>query len=437
MTGLSRPRPANGSGGGRDLTATAGARSGSAAAARGHEAGSEVAPGRTWEGAVGVDRLHRARADRMAAVRQEMAAHGIQALLLSHGADLPWLTGYRAMPLERLTMLVLPEDSTAVLVLPEIEAPRVPDPGGLFEVRPWAESEDPLSWVVRALGVAGTTASRRSVGLRLGVSERAWALHLLALQQVMPGASWVPASRATGALRAVKDTAEVAALRAAALAADEVARALQAGEVPMVGHSEARVSAVIARRLIEAGHSEVNFAIVASGPNGASPHHEAGDRSLGSGDLVVCDFGGSLSLAGDVGYCSDTTRTLSLGPPRAEIAEAYAVLEEAQAAAVAAVSPGVTAESVDAAARKVIADGGLGDRFIHRTGHGIGIEEHEDPYVVAGNRTPLVPGHAFSVEPGIYVPGRYGMRLEDIVVVTESGVEVLNRSARDLVVVDS
>lgn len=371
----------------------------------------------------------------MAAVRQVMVEQGIHALLLSHGADLPWLTGYRAMPLERITVLVLPVDAPAVLVVPELEAPRVPDPGGLFEIRAWAETDDPLSAVSAALSSPALAAGPRSSGVRLGVSERTWAADLLALQQAFPEASWTTASRATGALRAMKDAAEVAALRAAAHAADEVARALQQGEVPLAGCREVDVSADIARRLVEAGHSEVNFAIVASGPNGASPHHGAGDRRLVEGDLVVCDFGGSLSLGGDVGYCSDTTRTLSLGTPSPEIAHAYAVLEEAQAAAVASISPGVTAASVDAAARRVIAGAGLGERFIHRTGHGIGIEEHEEPYIVGGNGTELVPGHVFSVEPGIYVPGHYGMRLEDIVVVTDAGVEILNRSERSLVVV--
>lgn len=372
----------------------------------------------------------------MTKVREAMAEQGVDALLLSHGADLPWLTGYRAMPLERLTVLVLPIDDRAVLVVPELEAPRVPDPGGLFEVYPWAEGEEPVSHVSAALDLALGRRARRLADARLGVSERMWAVSLLTLQRAVPGASWVPASHVTGDLRAVKDATEVAALRAAARSADEVARALQGGEIALEGSSEAEVSAELARRLLEAGHSEVNFAIVASGPNAASPHHEAGARRLGVGDLVVCDFGGALALDGDVGYCSDITRTVVLGAPSAEARDAYAVLEEAQAAAVAAVAPGVSAQSVDAAARQVIARAGLGERFIHRTGHGIGIEEHEEPYVIAGNRRLLEPGHAFSVEPGIYVPGRYGMRLEDIVVVTDTGVEVLNQAQRSLVVVD-
>jgi len=373
-----------------------------------------------------------ARSRRISAVREAMAARGIDALLLSHGADLPWLTGYRAMPLERLTMLVLPADGDATLVVPALEAPRVPDVADLFDVRPWAETEDAVAVVVALLGAA-----RRSSGRwRLALSERTWASTVLALQEALPAASWSVATAVTGALRSVKDVAEVVALRAAAQAADAVAGALHSGEVALLGRTEAEVSADIGRRLVDAGHDRVNFAIVASGPNGASPHHEAGERCIALGDVVVCDFGGTLAVGEDVGYCSDITRTVAVGAPSSEVVDAYAVLHEAQAAAVAAIRPGVTAESVDAAARQVIVDGGLGDRFIHRTGHGIGIEEHEDPYVVAGNSQALVPGHAFSVEPGIYLPGRFGMRLEDIVVVTDGGVEVLNHADRRLVTID-
>ena len=191
------------------------------------------------------------------------------------------------------------------------------------------------------------------------------------------------------------------------------------------------MSADLSRRLLAEGHERVNFAIVASGPNGASPHHDAGDRVIERGDVVVCDFGGRLD-----GYCSDITRTVAVGPPPAEIAEAYAVLLEAQQAAVAAAVVGTPCEEVDAVARRIISAAGFGDRFIHRTGHGIGMEEHEDPYIVAGNALALEPGHAFSVEPGIYTPGRWGMRLEDIVVATAAGPDAMNRVRHELVVVE-
>ncbi len=370
-----------------------------------------------------------ARSDRIARVRERMALLGVDALLLSHGADLPWLTGYRAMPLERLTALVLPATGDPVLVVPGLEAPRVPDAGGQFELRPWSDAEDPVDLVVDLL--------RRRGAARLAVSDRAWATTVLALQRRLPDADWVEASRVTSPIRAVKDAAELAALRAAAAAADRVAVMLQAGGIPLVGRTEAEVSTRLGALLVSEGHRAVNFAIVGSGPNAASPHHEPGDRVIGRDETVVCDFGGTLSLDDGPGYCSDITRTVVTGTPSDEVAAGYEVLIQAQQAAVAAACAGVTAASVDQVARAVIEDAGYGDLFVHRTGHGIGIEEHEDPYLVVGNDEVLVPGHAFSVEPGIYQPGRFGMRLEDIVVVGSDGKpESLNTADHRLVVVD-
>jgi Xaa-Pro aminopeptidase len=357
---------------------------------------------------------------------------GIDALLLSHGADLPWLTGYRAMPLERLTMLVLPLTDLPRLVVPALEAPRVAGAGDLFTIEPWSDGEDPVALVASLLGPGGGR------NLRLAVSDRAWAGSLLALQEQIPGAAWVEASRVTSDIRAVKDATEVEALRRAGAAADRVAAVLQSGQVPLIGRTEADVSTRLASLLVAEGHTHVNFAIVGSGPNAASPHHEPGPRVIGPGETVVCDFGGTYSLDGDVGYCSDITRTVVTGVPSAEILECYRVLEEAQHSAVASARAGVTAEHVDRVARDIIEAGGFGDLFVHRTGHGIGIEEHEDPYLVSGNEEELQPGHAFSVEPGIYRSGRFGMRLEDIVVIGEDGrPDPLNAADHGLVVVDA
>jgi Xaa-Pro aminopeptidase len=372
----------------------------------------------------------------MGRVRDRMADVGVAALLLSHGADLPWLTGYEAMPLERLTMLVVPAQGDVVLVVPALEAPRVRDAGALFDVRSWTEEEDPVE-IVAGIVRAATGGGRPSTGTRLGISDRAWSVSLLALQARLPAAAWVPASLVTAPVRAVKDPAEQAALRAAGAAADRGAAVLQSGGIPLVGRRESDVSADLARLLVAEGHDRVNFAIVGSGPNAASPHHEPGGRVIGAGETVVCDFGGSFSLDGDVGYCSDITRTVMTGDPPAEVVACYEVLRQAQEAATRAARAGCRAGAVDGVARGIIAAAGLGDRFIHRTGHGIGIEEHEDPYLVAGNDEILAPGHAFSVEPGIYLPGRFGMRLEDIVVIDDAGdPESLNRADRSLVVVD-
>jgi len=335
------------------------------------------------------------------------------------------------MPLERLTMLVLPASPPGggpagqpVLVVPELEAPRVAPVPEVFSVRPWAESEDPLAIVTEI--VRGSTGSSPV----LAISDRAWATFLLRFQQLLPGARWRLASEVTAPLRSVKDGAEVEALSVASAAADRVAASLLGGDIKLIGQSERQVSAELTRRLLEAGNEKVNFAIVASGPNSASPHHEPTERMIEAGEAVVCDFGGSLC-----GYCSDITRTVFTGPPPGELEHIYAVVAEAQAAGVSAAQLGSPCSAVDAAARKVISDAGFGEYFIHRTGHGIGLEEHEDPYMVAGNSTPIAAGHTFSVEPGIYVPGRWGVRIEDIVTATADGPRNLNRADHALTVV--
>jgi Xaa-Pro aminopeptidase len=375
--------------------------------------------------------MRHARTDR---VRARMDELGVDALLLSHGADLPWLTGYRAMPLERLTMLVLRPDGEPVLVVPALEAPRVPGADDLFSMLPWTDDQDPIELVASVLP-GGPTAGRP---LRLAVSDRAWATTVLSLQRQVPGAEWLESSTVTSPIRAVKDAFELEALRAAGAAADRVAARLQAGGIPLIGRTESEVSGDLAALLVQEGHQQVNFAIVGSGPNAASPHHEPGGRVIGHGETVVCDFGGTYSVEGDVGYCSDITRTVVTGPPSDEVADCYRVLRWAQEDAVAAARAGVTASYVDSVARRIIEDGGYGELFVHRTGHGIGIEEHEDPYLVTGNDELLEPGHAFSIEPGIYRPERFGMRLEDIVIIGADGdPEPLNSVDHDLVVVEA
>ena len=364
------------------------------------------------------------RADR---ARTRMAELGVDVLLLSVGPDLPYLTGYTAMPLERLTMLVLPRDGDASLVVPRLEAPRVTERPEVFSLRAWEETEDPVAIVA---GLAGHPAT-------VAIGDHTWARFVLGLQGALPAARFVTAGTVLGPLRAVKDKAEVEALRRAAEAVDRIAADLQAGAIPLVGRTEADVSADLGRRIVAEGHQHANFAIVAAGENAASPHHEAGGRVIGPGDVVLCDYGGTMLDGDGVGYCSDITRCVHLGEPPADVAEAYAVLHEAQRAATAAATIGTPCEEVDAVARRIIADAGYGDRFIHRTGHGIGVEAHEDPYIVAGNAAPLAPGHAFSVEPGIYLPGRFGLRLEDIVVADESGPDELNRADHGLAVVDA
>jgi len=347
------------------------------------------------------------------------ARAGLDALLLTPGPDLRYVCGYDAHALERLTCLVVPASGDPFLVVPRLELPAAQaSPAGRLglELVPWEETDDPYALVVTRLGSPGA----------VGLSDRMWALMVLRFAAALPGARQELASSALSPLRSRKSASEVAALREAGQAIDRVHEQVPGWLRP--GRTEQQVAVDIGEAIIAEGHSRADFAIVASGPNGASPHHTASERVLRAGDAVVVDIGGTMPS----GYCSDCTRTYVIGEPPPEFAAYYEVLKGAQDAACAAVRPGASAESVDAAAREPITAAGYGEFFLHRTGHGIGLETHEDPYIVAGNAEPLQPGHAFSVEPGIY-PGRDGARIEDIVVCTATGCERLNNATRELV----
>jgi Xaa-Pro aminopeptidase len=368
-------------------------------------------------------------ADRLDRARAAAAAAGLDALLITPGADLRYLTGYEALPLERLTCLVLPVRGPAALVVPKLEVPRaVSSPAGDLgiEVVAWDETDDPFALCARLLDE-----SLGSAPAGVGVADRMWAVHALRLRAALPGAEQSAAGPALRELRMRKSAAEVEALRVAGAAIDRVHERI--GEWLRPGRTEREVGSDIAAAIVAEGHTTVNFVIVGSGPNGASPHHDIGDRVIERGDAVVVDIGGTTSD----GYCSDETRTYVVGGAPDGFAGYYEVLLQAQIAACDAVRPGVTCEAVDAAARRVISDAGYGEFFIHRTGHGIGLEEHEEPYIVAGNSEPLEPGMAFSIEPGIYLPGRHGARIEDIVVCTEQGGERLNLVDRALITLDA
>ena len=359
-------------------------------------------------------------AHRLAAAASAAADAGLAGLVITPGYDLRYLVGSRAQTFERLTALVLPAHGTPTVVVPRLELASlkesaIPELG--VTVEDWVDGENPYQLVADALG--GTAAA---------VTDAMPALHLLPLTELL-GTVPVLATDVLRRLRMLKDPAEIDALHKAGAAIDRVHARVPEFLVP--GRTEADVAADIAEAIVAEGHSEVAFIIVGSGPNGADPHHECSDRELRAGDIVVVDIGGPYAP----GYNSDSTRTYSLGEPAPEVARQYAVLQQAQRAAVEIVRPGVTAAQVDAAAREVLAAAGLAEAFVHRTGHGIGLSVHEEPYIVAGNDLVLESGMAFSVEPGIYFAGQWGARIEDIVVVTDDGAVSVNNRPHELVVV--
>ncbi len=365
-------------------------------------------------------------ARRLKAAAEATAAAGLAGLVITPGYDLRYLLGSRAQTFERLTALVLPAAGGGpTVVVPRLERASLKESavGELgLAVRDWVDGVDPYRLVADVLGATPATPAATAV------TESMPAMHLLPLADVL-GVVPVLATDVLRRLRMIKDAAEIDALRKAGAAIDRVHAKVPEFLAP--GRTEAQVADDIARSIVAEGHSEVAFIIVGSGPNGADPHHECSERELRVGDMVVVDIGGPY----EPGYNSDSTRTYCIGEPDEDVARRYAVLQTAQQAAVAAVRPGVTAEQVDAAARDVLAAEGLAEAFVHRTGHGIGLSVHEEPYIVSGNDLPLQEGMAFSVEPGIYFPGEWGARIEDIVIVTADGAMPVNDQPHELVVV--
>ncbi len=351
---------------------------------------------------------------------QALRSHRLAALLLSPGSDLAYLAGYRVFASERLTCLVVSADGSPTLVVPELESPRAKAAAPDLAQRTWGETEDPYALVAQLVTAKGDVA----------VADQMWSLFVLRLQAALPGRGFQLASLITRELRMRKDGYERDALRAVSAAADRAYPRLLQRE--FAGRTEREIGAELAALLRDEGHDEVTFTIVASGPNGASPHHETGDRRIAPGDAIVLDFGGTREW-----YCSDITRTAHVGADvDDEVRRVHDVVRRSQEAGYSAARAGATAASVDAASRRVIDEAGYGERFIHRTGHGIGLDGHEHPYLVRGNNEPLEPGMAFSIEPGIYIPGRFGVRIEDIAILGDDGrAEPLNRADHALAIV--
>jgi Xaa-Pro aminopeptidase len=360
-------------------------------------------------------------AHRMDRAARTAAEHGFAGVLVTPGPDLVYLCGY-APPAatERLTILVLVPDRPPTLVVPTLERGDAVQATGAPAMTfvDWRDGVDPYQITAPLLAEDG----------RYAISDASWAMHLLGLQRTLPGTSYASLTDGLPMLRAIKDAAELDRLALAGAAADATFADILG--VRFAGRRESEIAADLATLLRRHGHSQVDFTVVGSGPNGANPHHEAGERVITEGDTVVLDFGGLCD-----GYGSDTTRTVHVGPPSEEVRAVHDVVRRAQQAAFEAVAPGVTCQEIDRVARRVITEAGYGEYFIHRVGHGIGVTTHEPPYLVEGETQPLTPGMCFSIEPGIYLPGRFGVRIEDIVTVTDDGGRRLNNTDRGLAIV--
>jgi Xaa-Pro aminopeptidase len=366
--------------------------------------------------------------DRLQRLAAQAMVSGADVVLISPGPDLEYFIGHSVASHERLTCLVVPASGEPSLLVPTLERlgwAGTPVESMAVAISTWTDGDDPY----RALADLLPADARV-----LAVDYHMPAVHALNAQSIVPGSELTLAGEAIAELRMRKGAAEVDALAAAGAAIDRVQRRI--GEWLRPGRTENEVAADIAKAIVDEGHARPDFVIVGSGPNGASPHHEASDRVIAAGDVVVIDIGGPMPS----GYFSDCTRTYLVAPESGEsvapkVREVYEIVRQAQAAGVAAVRPGVSAESIDAASRAVIEQAGYGEYFITRTGHGIGLEVHEHPYMVAGNGTLLEPGMAFSVEPGIYLPGDFGVRIEDIVVVGDDGPRLMNTAPTELTIV--
>jgi len=351
-------------------------------------------------------------------VQSRLDAADTDVLALTPGRDWYYLTGVDAEQSDRLQLLVVPADGEPTVVVPTLEAASVRN-AWIEDVRTWDDDEGP--WAVLGPLLDALSPSR------LLLADRMWTQYALAVRERLPDAEVGLASEVLSPLRRIKDDRELDALRAAGNAADATMRDVRGLGADAVGMTEVELAGFVEERLEAHGGTGVAFeTIVAAGANGADPHHASGDREVAAGDPVVLDFGTRVDA-----YPSDQTRTVVFdGEPSEAFRRVHDVVREAQSRAVAAVEPGVTAGAVDRAAREVIEDAGYGEEFVHRTGHGVGLDVHEAPDIVAGSETTLEPGMVFSVEPGVYRSERFGVRIEDLVVVTGDGVARLNHTDR-------
>ncbi len=359
------------------------------------------------------------RLSRLQRLLAEAGSAGLDGLALVPGPNLFYLTGLSFHLSERPIVALLFTDRPPLLILPALEAGKAERLAGGWRAFAYSDEEGYDTVFQNAVAMLGLT------GGLVGVEAlRARFLEVSLLERYIPAARLAPAEDVLARLRMCKEPAELDAMRRA-VAVTEAALERTMDSV-QAGMTERAIATALKIELLQAGADGVSFEpIVVAGPNAALPHATPGERPIQAGEPIVVDCGAMVD-----GYAADITRTFSIGPLTGEMARVYRVVQAANEAGRAAVRPDVPAEAVDRAARAVIEAAGYGPQFVHRTGHGLGLEIHEPPYIVAGNRQPLEPGMTFTVEPGIYLPGVGGVRIEDDVVVTESGGESLTTFPR-------
>lgn len=368
---------------------------------------------------------------RLVRVRALMRAHGLDFLLVGPSADMVYLTGAHLRPSERLSAFILPQEGPAHFVVPFFEAPSLPTLPTGIQIDTWQETENPAQ-LAAGLISGGLHSEPGGANCTVGVGERLWAVYLLRLQGELPRAGFTPATSVLSSAREIKAADEIEIMKQAGARSD--AGFMEMVKRPFVGRSESEVSREFARILEGQGLTVPDAPVVASGPNGASPHHHASEKIIEMGDLVVLDFFGTWK---DYGF--DCTRTVFAGEApdqRSEQLNVYMVVKEAQERAVQAASAGMECRQLDEVARNYITRAGYGDFFIHRLGHGLGLDIHEGPYIVSGNETVLQDGMVFSIEPGAYLPNRFGVRIEDIVALVDGKAIRMNNADHGVIVVE-
>lgn len=350
-----------------------------------------------------------------------MKAKGIKAIVLSASSNMFYMTGFNTFPGERLLVNILMDSGESVFIAPKLYESEVKEKAEFDELYSWDDTQDPKN-LIKAV------ADKYSLqDCAVAIEDTMWFTVFDKLFSTLKGVKYVHASEVIGELRQCKTAIEAEKMRKASQIADNALSNILSRIKP--GMTETAVKDMLEAEMKALGAQGAAFPlIIGSGPHSALPHHSTADRVLKEGDAVVMDFG---CLADN--YCSDTTRTIVIGKASDKYKKVYEILKQAQKQAIEKVRPGVMAKEVDYAARKHIADNGYGEYFIHRTGHGAGLEVHEMPYITESSEVILKPGMVFSIEPGIYLEGEFGIRIEDLVMVTEDGVEVLNSFTKELI----